>query len=248
MKTRILDRHHVGRIVREVGRDGLMDEMVAALTEAILQLDERKTVVRARDGFQYSRPDVGLVEWMPVLADGEDVTIKVVGYHPTNPADRSLPTIVATVSVYDTRTGHLAGLVDGTFLTALRTGAASAVASRVLAKPDASTVGLVGCGAQAVTQLHAMARTFDLERVLIHDLDRTAVDTFPDRVVGLLPAGVSIEVAPLADVLAASDVVCTQTSIPAGKGPLFERAEVRPWLHVNAVGSDLPGKVELPRS
>ena len=248
MKTRVLDRHHVSRIVAEVGRDALMDEMIAELTNAIAGLDDQATVVRARDGFRYERPDVGLVEWMPVLADGGQVTIKVVGYHPTNPSRRSLPTIVATVSVYDTVTGHLTGLVDGTFLTALRTGAASAVASRVLARPDAGTLGLVGCGAQAVTQLHAMARTFDVERVLVHDIDPATAASFRERAAGLVPDGTPIELASLEDLLASSDIVCTQTSIAAGGGPLFDHADVRPWLHINAIGSDLPGKTELPRS
>jgi ornithine cyclodeaminase/alanine dehydrogenase-like protein (mu-crystallin family) len=57
-------------------------------------------------------------------------TIKLVGYHPENARTRNLPTILSTVSAYDIHTGHLTCLMDGTFLTALRTGAASAVASR----------------------------------------------------------------------------------------------------------------------
>lgn len=247
MKTRILDRHHIGRIVAEVGADALMDEAIRALDATIAGLDDT-TVDRARDGFRYSTPEPGLVEWMPVMRVGEQVTIKVVGYHPTNPARRGLPTIVATVGVYDTRTGHLEGLVDGTFLTALRTGAASAVASRVLARPDAARLGLVGLGAQAVTQAHAMARTFPLTHVLIADTDPDAVASFPIRTERLLPPGAVVEEASVETIMATADIVCTSTSIDPGAGPLFDDLHTPAWQHVNAVGSDLPGKTELPRA
>ena len=70
-------------------------------------------------------------------------------------------------------------MADGTFLTALRTGAASAVASSVLADPHSRTVGLIGCGAQAVTQLHALSRLFPIERVCLFDTDASVSRGFP---------------------------------------------------------------------
>lgn len=248
MKTRILARHHVGRIVAEVGLDTLMDEMIDKMTAAIEQYDETRTLVRPRDGFHYTEPDVGLLEWMPVMHTAERTTIKVVGYHPSNPTRRNLPTILSTVSVYDTATGHLAGLADGTFLTALRTGAASAVASRILARPDSRVLGLVGCGAQSITQLHAMLRSFPIEQVLIHDASAANLASLPGRAAAVLPPTVDLSVAPLDLLVQTVDIMCTSTSIGIGKGPVFDDLPTRSWLHVNAVGSDFPGKVELPRS
>lgn len=248
MKTRILDRHHIARIVDDVGLDALMDQMIERVEAAILDFDPTRTLVRPRDGFHYDEPNIGLLEWMPVMQTAELTTIKVVGYHPSNPEERDLPTILSTVSAYETATGHLAGLVDGTFLTALRTGAASAVASRRLARNGSRVVGLVGCGAQAVTQLHALTRTFPLEVVLIHDIDVSHMASFPGRVAGFLPEGIEIRPASLDLLIQTADVVCTTTSIGIGEGPLFDGLETRPWLHVNAVGSDFPGKVELPYS
>ena len=70
---------------------------------------------------------------MPVYKKGKEVVIKVVGYHPHNPGKFNLPTILSSISSYDTTTGHLKGIADGVLLTALRTGAASAVASKVMA-------------------------------------------------------------------------------------------------------------------
>ena len=248
MKTRIVASHHIHRIVEEVGLDGLMDEMIDRITEAIEEHDENRTLVRPRDGFHYTEPEVGLLEWMPVMRTAETTTIKVVGYHPTNPSQRNLPTILSTVSVYETATGHLAGLADGTFLTALRTGASSAIASRVLARPTSHILGLVGCGAQAITQMHAMLRTFPIEQILIQDISERNMATFPRRASSVLPDGVELRQVPLDLLIQTADIVCTSTSIGIGEGPLFGDVETKPWLHVNAVGSDFPGKVELPRS
>ena len=172
MKTRIIAQDHVAGIAKAVGVDALMDEMIARLAAATAEFDEERTLVRSRDGFHYTEPDVGLLEWMPVMHTAELTTVKVVGYHPSNPHQRNLPTILSTISAYDTESGHLIALADGTFVTALRTGAASAVASRLLAAPDSHVLGLVGCGAQSITQMHAILRTFPIEKVLIVEIRR----------------------------------------------------------------------------
>ena len=246
MKTRIVAREHVAGIIAAVGIDALMDEMIERLTTAAAEFDETKTLVRERDGFHYSKPNIGLLEWMPVMHKADTTTIKVVGYHPTNPVQHNLPTIISTVSAYDTHTGHLIGLADATFLTALRTGAASAVASRMLASPDSHILGLVGCGAQSLTQLHAMLRTFPIDQVLIVDVDQTTMDSFEKRAQSVLPDGVLVKQAALDDLLETADIVCTSSSIPIGEGPLFRDRAMKPWIHFNAVGSDFPGKIELP--
>lgn len=248
MKTRVIGRRDLAAIVSAVGLDRLMDEMIEALVEAVRNHDDERTDVRRREGFHYREPDVGLLEWMPVMDAGNGVTIKVVGYHPTNPARRGIPTILSTISAYDAVTGHLAGLTDGTFATALRTGAASAVASRILANPDSRTLGLLGCGAQAVTQAHALLRSFPINRILVHDIDPRSEATFAERLSPVLPTGISVGPAPMDVVVGEADILCTTTSIPVGGGPLFDELDTVPWLHVNAVGADFPGKCELPKS
>lgn len=244
--TLIIGRDDIAAMVAAVGLDSLMDEVIAELTSAFAAFDDAVTQVRTRDGFHYSHPETGLLEWMPVMQTGESTTIKVVGYHPQNPTARQLPTIVATISVYDTTTGHLRCLIDGTFPTALRTGAASAVASRALARPSSHILGLVGCGAQAVTQLHALLRSFPIDRVLIHDADATALASFHGRIERFLPPGVEVTTTPPELLMQTADIVSTATSIGIGEGPLFADLPTKPWLHVNAVGSDFAGKHELP--
>ncbi len=181
MKTTLLTVEDIRRIVKSVGIHALMKEMIGALETCFRDYDPSVNEIPARSGFSYAEPNPGLLEWMPILTRSETATIKVVGYHPHNPNLHELPTIISTVSVYDVQTGQLTGLLDGVFLTALRTGAASALASLYLASPDSRVVGLIGAGAQAITQLHALATVFDLERVLVFDVDPAISRSFAHR-------------------------------------------------------------------
>jgi ornithine cyclodeaminase len=171
----------------------------------------------------------------------------MVAYHPTNPNAFGLPTIIGSIGLYDAQTGTLIGLCDGTLPTALRTAAASALATSILAPASCEVLGFVGTGAQAVAHLHALLKVTSPSRVLIHDTNPLNEATFAQRTRPWRPEGLSVERAPLADVVSRSDVLTTATSIAVGDGPLFGTpTDVRPGLHVNAVGSDLPGKTELP--
>ena len=109
---------------------------------------------------------------------GDRAVVKMVSYNPINPMRFELPTIVSTMNMYDLKTGNLRALCDGTHLTAVRTGAASAIASELLAHPDSSVIGLIGCGAQAVTQLHALSRCFHIDEVLAFDINESVTDSF----------------------------------------------------------------------
>lgn len=244
--TKIITSRDIASIVGQLGLDAMMDQMIERLIAACESYDPALMPVRERDGFHYTEPEQGLMEWMPAMRMGQHTTLKMVGYHPFNPAKRSLPTILATIGAYDAVTGHMLALTDGTFATALRTGAASGVASRYLAKPDSRSVGIIGCGAQAITQLHAMLRSFDIEQVLFFDKDPAAMASFPERVRGRFGNSFEMRSAAVDLLVQSVDIVCTATSLPVGSDPLFHNVKPRPWLHINAVGSDFRGKQELP--
>jgi L-lysine cyclodeaminase len=246
MHTTILTVSDVRDIVQRVGLDTLMEESITRLGAAFAAFDPLKVVVPARDGFQYQAPDLGLIEWMPCMRAGEAAHIKVVGYHPGNSRRHDLPTILSTLSMYGVQDGHLRGVMDATFITALRTGAASAVASRILAMENTATLGLIGCGAQAVTQLHALSRVFDIDRVEIYDTDSEAMASFSQRLRCLDLDNVEVRPAKPQEILRRADILCTATSIGIGEGPVFDYGDFKQHLHVNAIGSDFPGKIELP--
>ncbi|MFB1480745.1 ornithine cyclodeaminase family protein [Corallococcus sp. RDP092CA] len=244
-RTLLLGPSDLLALVEGVGLHVLMDELIHALTVALREFDESVMQVPKREGFQVvsePRPS-GTIGWMPSLRRGDSLTVRVSASLPTNRAEAGLPTLVASHSVYDVRTGHLVAVMDGVFATALRTGAASAVASRYLASPDSRVLGLVGCGAQAVSQLHALSRVFRLEQVLVHDVDPDAARSFVRRVAFL---GLDVRPTLLPDLEMRADILCTATTVSPGAGPVISGHALQPHAHVNAVGADQPGKAELP--
>ncbi|MEY9809776.1 ornithine cyclodeaminase family protein [Streptomyces albogriseolus] len=246
METWILDRRDVAAVTALVGRDALMERVVERLTEGFADIGHgRRELSPLRGGFTRSEPVPGILEWMPHRDAGDSVTIKTVAYSPGNPTHFSLPTIIGTVARYDDTTGALTALMDGVLLTAIRTGAASAVASRLLARPDSRVLGLIGTGAQAVTQAHALSLVFPLEQVLVWDTDPAHLESFARRAAF---TGVPVRVADPARIAAEADIVCTATSVAVGGGPVLPDTGHRAHLHINAVGADLVGKTELPRT
>ncbi len=246
-KTLILSGRDVQRIVSHCGLHSVMDTLIERLTIAIKTFNPNETAIPVRSGFHYEQPNSGLIEWMPLYNEGENVLLKVVGYHPKNSEKYNLPTIISTISTYDTESGHLSAVMDGVLATALRTGAASAVASNLMAQSRSSTLGLIGCGTQAITQIHGLSRIFDLKRILVSDSDPTAVSTLKSRS-SMLGLEIEIESADIRNVVENADILCTATSIDVGAGPLFENIKTKSHLHINAVGSDFPGKIEIPLS
>lgn len=243
--TRVLDASAIAAIVSATGVDRMYELAVERLTAVLTEHAAGTVDLRERDGFVLESPHQGLLEWMPAVRHGSSVSLKAVGYNPHNPAKYALPTILSSISLFDAATGHLRTVMDGTFATALRTGSASAIATRLLASPDARVLGLVGCGAQAVTQLHALARTIDVREVLVSDIDPEAERSFARRA---RDAGRLVRVASLEEVEERADVLCTATSVGVGEGPVIDGGRLKPGIHINCVGSDMPGKYELPLS
>ena len=243
----VIDSHDVEYLLNLHGHHRIMDELILELEESFRSFDYDGDSVPPRSGFNYQSPSLGLVEWMPAFDKDQHLMVnKMVGYHPYNPKDYQLPTILSSISIYDCKTGHLLAICDGVLLTALRTGAASAVASKYLAHPDSKVLGIIGCGAQSVTQVHALSRAFELDTILFFDTDNVAMQSFPERIASCLT---KVEVIPLDinGIVTNSDILSTATSISVGEGPLFSGDLVtKDHLHINAVGSDFPGKIELP--
>lgn len=246
--TRIISVDDLAAVVGDVGLDALLDELITALRLALATHDGRQLATHDRTGFHYLSPEIGLLEWMPAMDRGRVVSIKTVGYHPSNPIRYDAPSVLATTSLYDTRDGRLAVICEATALTALRTGAASAIATDVLAIPLAEVLAVVGCGAQAVSQIHAISRVRPLRRVIAHDADPAVSGSLARRLAAVVP-GLMVEVVDadgLGRLVAEADVLCTCTTVEPHAGPVIPESEHRPWLHINAVGADFAGKSEIP--
>ncbi len=182
----------------------------------------------------YVQTDKGDFRAMPGALPGV-VGIKWVNVHPRNPKI-GLPTVMAVLIYSDPDTGYPLAVMDATEITAFRTAATSAIASKYLARPDSSTLGLIGTGRQACPHLKAHALLFKFDVIKIFDVRPEALDSF----INYFPQ-LNIKKATLEEA-ASSDIVCTLT--PA-KRPVVGSAYIKAGTHINAVGADAAGKQEL---
>ena len=181
---------------------------------------------------------------MPGVRDGgSGSTVKLVTVMPGN-ADRGLPTIHAVVTWLDAGTGEPRAAFDGATITAMRTGAASGVATRLLARTDARVLALLGAGAQAAWQVRAVLAARPIEEVRVYARDESRRRAFADALAADL--GPSVTVRAMPDVEATvrgSDVICAATT---ARQPVLEAAWVGAGCHVNGIGAYRPDMVELP--
>src|SRR5262245_24695100 len=160
---------------------------------------------------------------------------------PDNPQRFGLPTIRGTVVLADAETGEPLAMMDSASVTALRTGAATAVAAKYLARPDSRSATIVGCGAQAEVQLGSIAPVRALERAWVLDTDPTRAQGLATRAQADL--GIRVAAAPdLHVALRESDVCVTCTP---SRRPLVFRDDIAPGAFIAAVGADNRGKQEL---
>ncbi|WP_340098820.1 ornithine cyclodeaminase family protein [Salinibaculum salinum] len=165
----------------------------------------------------------------------EAAGVKWVNSHPSNPDDHDLPTVMGTMIYSDPETALPLAILDGTTLTRLRTGAAAAVATRYLAREDATTLGLVGAGIQAYSQLEAIAEVRDIEQVVVADVDRDAIAELIER----YGDDFAIHEGPVVEA-ASCDIVSTTTPV---RDPIVDAVASR--THINAMGADAAGKHEI---
>jgi alanine dehydrogenase len=126
--------------------------------------------------------------------------------------------------------------MDAADITAYRTGATSAIASKYLARRDSHTLGIIGAGRQAYTQIQAHARLFDLKQIKVFDISREATQRLLMSFSDYPLKECSLEKT------AASDIVCTLTP---SRRPFVKREWILPGTHINAIGADAEGKEEL---
>ena len=188
-----------------------------------------------------SLPD-GDFRTMPAwLAQPARCGMKWVNVHPNN-RRLKLPTVMAMILINDPKTGFPLALIDGLLITKLRTAAAGAVAAQALARRDSTVAGLVGCGAQADTQVLALAEVVRLLRVKVWGFLPQEAQRFCARMRRSMPHVVFEPVVTVERCVRDSDIVVTMTP---SRRPLVKRAWLADGTHINAMGADAPGKQEL---
>ena len=176
-----------------------------------------------------------------VILDRAYVAVKLNGNFPGNPQRNGLPTIQGAVLLCDATDGALLAVIDSIEITSRRTAAASALAARYLAREDASSAAICGCGDQGRAQLTALAEVASLRRVRVWDIDIKKAREFAHETHEALGIEV-IAVAAFRDATWGSDIVVTATS---AQTPFLTTECVSPGTFVAAIGADSPSKSEL---
>lgn len=166
---------------------------------------------------------------------------KVNGNFPANRERFGLPTIQGVVVLCDAENGSLLALIDSMEITSLRTAAATAVAAKLLARPDSRAAAICGCGRQGRAQLAALCRVLPLRSAFVFDTDPATAEIFAAEMGPMLGIDVVIAATP-AEALAGADVCVTTTP---SRRPFLKKSDLRPGVFLAAVGADSPEKQEL---
>ena len=214
-----------------------LDRLVDAVAVAMADLSAGRASVPTRIAAQVVEHDALLAAMPAFLPSAPALTTKLVSLYPRN-TDR--PTHQALICCFDPDTGTALAVMDGAYITATRTAAGSALASRLLAAADAEVVAVLGTGTQARAHAVALARLPNVRRVRI-----TGRDT--DRAVALAAElgadGIPAEASPSTeDAVRSAAIVCAATH---AERPVFRRHWLRPDAHVNSVGYNASGKGEI---
>lgn len=217
-----------------------MSDCMDACEKAFGELASGTAVLPLRTNI---KPADGLALYMPAyLPSMGALACKVVTVYKDNPKKRNLPTTIGKVLLQDPSSGDVICVMDGGYLTAVRTGAASGVATKLLARTDkGQTAGIFGAGVQARMQLWAVAEARELSKAYVYDVVPEAAEKLAADMGKQL--GFEIKVASSGEqILEDADIICTASSSAT---PIFDGAKVREGTHINGIGSHTPNAREL---
>ncbi|MCX8514258.1 MAG: ornithine cyclodeaminase family protein [Burkholderiales bacterium] len=223
-----------------------MKEAILASKEALAMHTRGKSIVPLRTNINIPNYH-GQSLFMPAYSEELDITgVKIVSFFPNN-VKTGKPSILGQMILIDGKDGEIFAMIDGTYLTQLRTGALQGAATDLLAKKDAKCALLIGTGGQAATQLEALLNVRDLDEVRVYGInyERTQqfvfkmqeeLTQFKTRIIAISNCDKAVKEA---------DIITTITS---SKVPVFDGGLVQPGTHINGIGSYTPEMQELPES
>jgi alanine dehydrogenase len=217
-----------------------VEELITALEQAHIQYSTGKAVMPVR--LVVPLPQIqGRITSMPgYLNEDKALGMKVVSYFQNNPK-QNLPAILATVLLFSATTGKMIAIMDGGYVTAIRTACASAMAIRALANQETPLLGILGAGVQARAHVQALCCVRKLNQIKLYSPSGTSAANIKRE---LEPAvGVAIDVAKSAEeTVRNSDLVVTATT---ARQPILKSQWLKPGAHISAVGSHRPDSREI---
>jgi len=218
-----------------------MRECITAVEEAFRELSLGSAILPHRVGLTVPIEDGWLGVMPAFLAKARSLTTKIVTVYPYNLKSHGIPNVLATVVLNDVETGRVEAIMDGTQITAMRTGAVSGVATKYLARTDARRVGLFGAGVQARKQLQAIQEVRRIESMMVYDTDKELAKVLALQASAKGDVQASAENNP-DTVVENSDIIATATTSPT---PVFNGHLLRPGTHINAIGAFTPSTREV---
>ena len=216
-----------------------MNDCMDAVEKAFSELARGTAVLPLRTNIT---PPDGLALYMPAyLKEMKALACKVVTVYKNNPVKYNMPTTIGKLLLQNPETGEVICIMDAGYLTAVRTGAASGVATKYLARKDKGQIaGIFGAGVQAKMQLWAVAEAREISKAFVYDVSAEAVDKF----ISEMSPKLNLEIVKSfsSDDVLEADIICTATS---SSTPIFDGSKVKPGTHINGIGSHTPNAREL---
>ncbi len=217
-----------------------MEQAIEATRAAFISLSAQQANVPQRMRMDLQEADdCALI--MPVhVPNLKQFGLKTVSIFNKNP-EQNLPRIHALFTLFDSLNGQPIAVMDAEYLTALRTGAATGLATDLLARQDAKVVTIFGVGAQAKTQLEGVCAVRSIKRALVYAPTKSRTEQFAREMEQQLSVPVQVLKSP--SELKQADIICTATTAIA---PVFEDTMLRAGVHINGIGSYRPDMCEIP--
>lgn len=237
MKLKIISQSDVKQSVN-------MAQAIDAVKQAYVQMSQEKAVVPQRIQVPVKKQE-GITFFMPAyLAANDSLGVKIVSVFPEN-LKCCLPTVNAVVIVINAKTGRAEAIIDGNYLTALRTGAASGVATDLLARKNSRVAAIFGAGIQGRTQLEAVCTVRFIEKAWIYDREIESAKNYVKELKSRgkpFPHELFVARSP-AQAVKDADIICTATT---SFSPVFEDTDLKDGVHINGIGSYTPEMQEVP--
>ena len=217
-----------------------IDELIASLEQAHIQYSSGKAVMPVR--LVVPLPQIqGRITTMPgFLNEDRALGMKVVTYFQENPK-RNLPAILATIMLFSVETGKMIAVMDGSYVTAIRTACASAMATRALANTETPVLGILGAGVQARAHIQALTHVRKIERIKIYSPSGTSATRIKQDLEPIVKVAIDVAGSAEEAVRNAGLLVTGSTA----KEPIVKSDWLKAGVHINAVGSHRPDYREI---
>jgi len=225
---------------KEIEKIVSLGNAIREVEDAFSEFAEERVVLPPAIGFPIDQYSGEMHIKSGYMLKPDIVAVKIASSFKKN-SEKGLPTVLATILAFDSKTGQVRAIMDGSYITAIRTAAAGAVAAKYLSKNNSETIGIIGCGTQARLQLEAIMKIRKIKKVKVYCRSNASLEKYAKE----MNKKFNIEI----KTAESAEEVCKNVDILITTTPSHEPIVKAEWIskgtHINAIGSDNPKKQEL---